>query len=283
MKRILCLILTLALMLALTGCGELVKKIPGWFEELEDLPGLEGLFPTAPDSAMPNTDNCFPQDPHATAPGWDSLISGLPGSILPGMEDPSATQATTQPAAGLWPGEEDVIITEPAVHDNLLPLDSGRVDLVFSSGAGNWGTLMSLYPDGSFGGEFFDMDMGDGGENYPNGTMWCCYFQGRFENFVQINENTWSLKLDYLEMEREEGETWIQDGIRYIATTPYGLEDSEEFWLFLPDAPVSVLPEDAIPWWPYFFYAKEDRPDTISCYGLMNMESNYTFFSRNDG
>ena len=48
-------------------------------------------------------------------------------------------------------------------------------------------------------------------------------------------------------------------------------------------APVSVLPEDAIPWWPYFFYAKEDRPDTISCYGLMNMESNYTFFSRTDG
>lgn len=260
MKRFLCLVLTVALMLALTGCSALAEMLHGLAGELRDM-----------------TDTCdwIPQDPDATVSGWDSLISGLPGSILPGMEDPSATQS----AGGIWPGEEDVIITVPAAQEDLLPLDSDCIQLTFSSGVGNWGTIMVLNRDGSFEGEFFDMNMGDTGDDHPYGTMWCCSFYGEFKNFVQINENTWSLKLHYLEMDREAGETWIEDGIQYIASTPYGLEDSEEFWLLLPDAPAEVLPEDAVIRWPYFSYAKEDRPDTISCYGLLNMESNYTFFS----
>lgn len=264
MKRFMCLALTLALMLALTGCGVLVEKLPGWIEELEDMSALKDLLPTAPASAMLDTDDWFSQAPDATMPDLDSLIPGFPGFTLPGTEEPSDTQAATQPAAG---------------YQNLLPLDSGHVVLTFCSGVGNWGTVMTLYQDGSFEGEFHDMNMGDAGEDYPNGTMWCCSFRGKFNNFAQIDENIWSLKLDYLEMEREEWETWILEGIKYIATTPYGLEDSEEFWLYLPDTPVEVLPEDAITWWPYFFYAAENCPDTISCYGLMNKESGYTFFS----
>lgn len=277
MKRMACLILTLCLMLSLTGCGEILEKLPGLIEELEDAPGLEALFPTVPDSVMPDTDDWYPSDSDAVVPDWGSLIPGFPGFTLPGMEEPSTSQAVTQPA-GLWPGEDDVVETAPPSRE-LLPLDTDSIELVFSSGVGNWGTVMVLNRDGSFTGEFFDMNMGDAGEEYPYGTMWCCTFSGEFANFVQINEHTWSLKLAWLELDREDGETWIENGIKYIATTPYGLEDSGEFWLLMPTAPAESLPEDAVTWWPYFFYAKEDRPDTINCYALMNMESYYTFFT----
>ena len=56
--------------------------------------------------------------------------------------------------------------------------DSLPIDLEFSSGAGAWGTGLTLAADGSFSGEYHDSDMGDSGDDYPDGTVYLCNFPG---------------------------------------------------------------------------------------------------------
>ena len=57
----------------------------------------------------------------------------------------------------------------------VLPFEE-PVELVFSSGAGAWGTVLELAPDGAFTGSFHDTNMGETGEGYPNGTVYLCSF-----------------------------------------------------------------------------------------------------------
>ena len=51
----------------------------------------------------------------------------------------------------------------------------------FSSGAGGWSAGLRIGEDGSFTGDFHDSEMGDMGEEYPNGTIYCCSFSGRID------------------------------------------------------------------------------------------------------
>ena len=48
----------------------------------------------------------------------------------------------------------------------------------FLSGAGAWSTDMRILEDGSFWGEYHDSEMGETGENSPDGTIYCCSFYG---------------------------------------------------------------------------------------------------------
>ena len=45
-----------------------------------------------------------------------------------------------------------------------------------SSGAGGWATILKLNKDGTFTGQYYDSDLGDTGEDYPNGTVHFCTF-----------------------------------------------------------------------------------------------------------
>ncbi len=172
--------------------------------------------------------------------------------------------------------EEETMIVEPleSLDPSLLPLN-----FVFSSGAGAWGTMISLEKDGSFTGGYNDSDMGDTGEGYAHGKHYHCTFQGRFGNFQKVDEYTYGMTLEEIRYEPEPGTEEIRDEILYIGSEPYGLSEGKEFLLYLPETPAEGLTEEFLSWWPgrYTWDGKTGR--ALGCYGIRNVEMEYGFFS----
>ena len=170
--------------------------------------------------------------------------------------------------------------TEAAVSkETELPAEL-PLEVRFSSGAGAWETVMVLNRDGSFSGEYYDADMGDRGDGYPNGTEYVCSFSGQFGDIMQTDSNTYAMTLSEITMEKEAGEEWIEDGILYIASDPYGLEDGTEYRLYLPETEKEGLPENFLSWYPGWNFQDSDGnyPDTLSCFGIYNVKMGYGFF-----
>ncbi|MBQ9931114.1 MAG: hypothetical protein IJO79_02075 [Firmicutes bacterium] len=165
------------------------------------------------------------------------------------------------------------------------PADSGLgeilpLDFVFSSGAGAWGTALTIYPDGSFVGEYHDSEMGDIGEGYPHGTVYTSKFSGHFDAITSIDKNSFSLKLGDLTLEKEPGEEWIEEQIRYISAEAHGVDGGEEFILYKPGTPVDGLNEDFLHWWPGSFVMEGEEPlMELDCWGLWNVNTSDGFFT----
>ncbi len=154
--------------------------------------------------------------------------------------------------------------------------DSLPIDLEFSSGAGAWGTGLTLAADGSFSGEYHDSDMGDSGDDYPDGTVYLCNFSGKFTDIKQLDDHSYSLTLEELSSDYEQGKEWVEDGVRYVSSEPYGVEQGKDFILYLPDTPTDGLNEEFLSWWPGQF--QEDLSDMLDFYGLSNVDMGYGFF-----
>lgn len=182
-----------------------------------------------------------------------------------------------------------------SIDCQALPFEQG-MEMIFSSGAGAWRTCLTLYPDGSFSGEYTDSDAGWTGEGYPNGTVFICRFHGCFGAFRQMDKALYSLRLEQLEIDTGYpiGEEWIEDGVRYISSAPYGLDGEDgdvlapgaDFLLYTPEAsghkPGCELYGAAefcswIPWNERREFRSES--DRLECYGLHNLKTDYGFFS----
>ena len=190
---------------------------------------------------------------------------------------------TEQPTAPMTEQPTAPVTEQPTAPDlntatGSLPA-SIPSEFTFSSGAGGWGTFLTLNPDGSFQGSYHDSEMGDSGEGYPNGSVYVCEFQGRFEAITQINETTYSMTLTELTTKTENGKEWIEDEIRYIASEPYGLEAGRTFLLYTPETPVDGLSEEFLSWWPGRYALEGEVPAALDCYGILNQEMGYGFFS----
>lgn len=121
----------------------------------------------------------------------------------------------------------------------------------FSSGAGGWSTDVTISEDGSFDGSYYDSDMGDTGEGYPNGTMYVCDFTGKFDVPQPTDdEYIYTTKLIELTLRDADkvGTTEIEDDTRYIYTEPYGFDDADEFLIYLPGASLSAMTEECLSW-----------------------------------
>lgn len=181
----------------------------------------------------------------------------------------------------------------PTVSSAGLPFDY-ILEMMFCSGAGGWQTNLELHPDGSFTGTYIDSDMGSYDANHPNGTQYICKFHGSFKDIVQLSDASWSLTLDELVLDtgHEVGEEWIEDGVLYIASTPYGFSDANgsmpkenaQFILYSPDAQGHASGAElygAIEFQSWQPERREylDSNDTLGCYGLHNLDTGYGFFS----
>lgn len=147
----------------------------------------------------------------------------------------------------------------------------------FNSGAGAWGTVLIIRPDGSFWGTYQDTDMGDQGETYPNGSIHISNFSGRFSQPQWQDAYTGVLKIEELRYEVEPGTVEIRDGARYNYSTAYGLTETEELVLYLPGKPLEQLPEPYIPWAGLYEYEGTMLPH----YGLYNPGWETGFYSLN--
>ncbi len=154
-----------------------------------------------------------------------------------------------------------------------------RLQFTFSSGAGAWATGLTLRSDGSFEGEYVDDDMGDAGEGY-SGTEYLCSFTGRFGEIRKMGEHAYLMRLEELVCEEEEGKEWIEGGTRYVASGPYGMEDGEEFLLYLPGVAADDLTDLCLSWWPgRFAVNSEGAPENLDCYILYNINTGQGFFT----
>lgn len=118
----------------------------------------------------------------------------------------------------------------------------------FSSGAGGWATILIIRPDGSFSGEYYDDNMGDAGEDYPNGTRYQAEFNGIFSQPVKADDNAYSMQIKQIQYEQEPETEEIKDGVRYCYGKAHGLDDAGNILLYLPDTPLSELPEGLKSW-----------------------------------
>lgn len=140
---------------------------------------------------------------------------------------------------------------------------------VFSSGVGAWSTDLNLNSDGTFTGEYHDSDMGDAGSEYPGGTVYICKFSGKFTAPVRVDAYTYSMKLAYLNTEGTIGDKYYENGIRYIYSAPYGLEDADELLVYLPGTRISNLPEGFVSWLHAFVDVKATKE--LPFWGIYNV------------
>ena len=74
------------------------------------------------------------------------------------------TPLITDTANPVYKDDSDMTTT---VKDSILKKMDGET-FYFSSGAGGWATELKVYADGTFEGHYYDSDMGDRGNGYPN-------------------------------------------------------------------------------------------------------------------
>lgn len=148
--------------------------------------------------------------------------------------------------------------------------DVADLEFFFSSGAGAWCTVLYINADGTFEGNYHDTDMGDMGEEYPNGTLYLSNFSGAFTQPERVNGQTWKFSIAELNYERPPEETEIVDGVRQIWAEAYGLAGAEELYLFLPDTPLTSLPEDYLMWVGYYDLSATEET-ALPYYGLYNV------------
>jgi len=147
----------------------------------------------------------------------------------------------------------------------------------FLSGAGGWSTEVYVSADGSFTGLHHDWDMGDIGDDYPEGTYYECSFSGMFVVTEKIDEYTYELRLVSLNLEEEEGTERIEEGVRIINTGAYGIEGGEVFMLYCPGRATADLPENYLEWI-RMPHAWDEIPEKLPFYGLYNTEEELGFF-----
>lgn len=155
--------------------------------------------------------------------------------------------------------------------------DGMPMEFLFASGAGAWGTTLTLHADGAFEGIYEDSE-NDAATEYPYGTVYICNFTGRFSEMTQESDGTYSMTLEDLDYE-EAGREWIEDEIRYISAEPNGLAGGENFVLYVPGTPVDGLDEEFLSWWPDAYLWREGTLDALSSYGLWNKETGAGFFT----
>lgn len=193
------------------------------------------------------------------------------GKKTTGMETSAAELAITEAPSS---GELQTTDKGGLVLPDVFPLE-----LLFASGAGGWGTTITLNRDGSFEGHYEDVEMGSRGEEYPNGTVYDCRFEGKFGSITQVNDHTYRMILEDLTLEKERGEEWIENQVRYIASAPNGLEQGHEFLFYTPGTAVAELDQEFVDWWHNAWLVREGKIDALDCYGLYHKEEGKGFFS----
>ncbi len=145
----------------------------------------------------------------------------------------------------------------------------------FSSGAGAWSTELKIEADGSFSGSYHDSDMGTTGDGYPDGTVYLCDFTGKFAPVQKVNDYTYKTKLEKLETEEEDGKEELADGMKFIYSTPYGLADAQDIYIYIKGAPTDKLPAEYQDWVKFPL----DGAKTLPFYGLYNEKEQLGFYS----
>lgn len=142
---------------------------------------------------------------------------------------------------------------------------------LLSSGAGAWGTDLTLFPDGRFEGSYHDSEMGESQPAYPNGTVYVSFFHGRLSQPVRISDTVWQTRVVEYGLADAAGLEWIEDGIRYVTSEGLGLMLDDLLTIYLPGTAPAQLPED-FPLWIHSY-----QGGLLETYALYNQHSDLGF------
>ena len=168
-------------------------------------------------------------------------------------------------------------IKEEPVEEQSSVFEKIPQEFVFTSGAGGWETVITINSDGTFTGEYKDSEMGDTGENYPNGTMSICNFKGKFTSPKQVDEYIYSMKLEYLEQKKNPGDEYYEEGTRYLVSEPYGFDHADEFLIYFPGIAIANLPDGFTNWLNAFLNVQ--TTEIFPHYGIYNVGGEEGFVS----
>lgn len=175
--------------------------------------------------------------------------------------------------------QEEIIVEKETSEFLFKDLEDHQ--FCFSSGAGGWRTFLNIDADGHFDGAYSDSEMGSVGEDYPNGTYYLCEFVGKFSNLTQVNDYTYSVKIEELSTIKEPNTNEIIDGVLYEYCMPFGIDGAEELLIYLPGAPTSELPEAYMDW--VRFSMEDPEAEELPFYGLYNEKEQNGFSSYDTG
>ena len=203
-------------------------------------------------------------------------------TVVPETETSAPETETTAPETETAAPETE---TEDPMEAAVRELLSQAPTMVFSSGAGAWATELTFEPDnpnyaGYFRGNYHDSNMGESGEGYDS-TVYVCSFTGYFYDFEQVSDYVWTMHRGRFETEDIVGEEWIEEQdnwkVRYVATEPYGLEEGDLFYLYLPGASTEGMDEDFLMWM-QMPNGYEALGETIDFWAMYNVDAGYGFY-----
>lgn len=150
------------------------------------------------------------------------------------------------------------------------------------SGMGSWHSSFDLNVDGTFAGTYFDLNMGETGTGYSNGTVYICSYEGKFSVPEQFDEYRYVMKLEYLNIQDPIGTVYYEDDARYICSDAYGFDDADEFIIYLPGCPITNIAEEFVSWLTWRLPLEGDiLPDGY--YGIYNSNAGIGFIGMNKG
>ena len=128
-------------------------------------------------------------------------------------------------------------------------------------GVGNWATDFTIESkEGAFSGEYYDLNMGEDGDEYPGGTMYRSRFKGEFTKPEKLDEYTYTMRINKIETEEPENLEYIENEMKIVTTPPYGLMYAEEIYIYLPGTFIYDMPEYVRDW----IYVDELNDDYLS-------------------
>ena len=126
--------------------------------------------------------------------------------------------------------------------------DLSKKDFSYSSGAGGWSEDFYIRKDGSFTGSYHDIDMGDTGDTYPNGTVYASAYSGHFTDLIKVSDYVYEMKLSDISYDEEDETEEYGDGYHYIYTTSSCFNEADVLTIYLPGMPVKEIPEEVYSW-----------------------------------
>ena len=149
-------------------------------------------------------------------------------------------------------------------QENLSFEDLRDIEFMFSSGAGGWGTIVTINEDGSFVGCYQDGNTGSG--YYYKDQRYECNFSGQFSAMIKTGPYEYTIQCESLELQQEPGTEAIIDESLVIYSDPYGFDHAGEFKLYLPGKKASELPAGFLSW-----SHEKAESGSLDCYGLYNV------------
>ncbi len=195
-----------------------------------------------------------------------------------GIKASNSTNTENNQVIGNETDENDSTDTMTPVEATIQFSELSKYQFIFSSGAGAWQTILNINEDGTFTGYYSDSDMGDTGEDYPNGINYSSTFEGKFTTPKKVNGYTYSTSIESIKLEKEVGSEEIIDGIKFIYSEPYGLNDAKEIYIYTTQAPIKELPEGFRSWVGYMDLSTV-KEEYLPFYGLYNVETESGFSS----